>query len=150
MEGMTTDQHPAGEQNVGGAPEARMSAIGLTLASPLYRGATVAMFLSGLGFSAAAPQIASYLVNVLGASLTAAGLFYLTNLTAPVAGYLIGVRSDRNRPTSGAVPDLCCRRVRGLGRDRVLTTVVDAVRGERPGTRRGRRRHLSAVRRSPR
>ena len=45
--------------------------------------------------AAAAPQIASYLVNDLGASLTAAGLFYLTNLTAPVAGYLVGARSDR-------------------------------------------------------
>ncbi len=63
--------------------------------SALFRGATVAMFLSGLGFSAAAPQIASFLVNDLGGSLTAAGLFYLTNLTAPVAGYLVGARSDR-------------------------------------------------------
>src|SRR5690349_14653808 len=71
------------------------SALRLTLASPLYRGATIALFLSGLGFSAAAPQIASFLVNDLGASLTAAGLFYLTNLTAPVAGYLVGARSDR-------------------------------------------------------
>jgi len=71
------------------------SALRLTLASPLYRGATGAMFLSGLGFSAAAPQIASFLVKDLGGSLTAAGLFYLTNLTAPVAGYLVGARSDR-------------------------------------------------------
>ena len=71
------------------------SAVRLTLASPLYRGATIAMFLSGLGFSAAAPQIALFLVNDLGGSLTAAGLFYLTNLTAPVAGYLVGARSDR-------------------------------------------------------
>jgi MFS transporter, SET family, sugar efflux transporter len=72
------------------------SALRMTLASPFYRGATVAMFLSGLGFSAAAPQIASFLVNELGASLTVAGLFYLTNLTAPVAGYLVGARSDRS------------------------------------------------------
>jgi len=71
------------------------SAVQLTLATPLYRGATIAMFLSGLGFSAAAPQIARFLVNDLGASLTVAGLFYLTNLTAPVAGYLVGARSDR-------------------------------------------------------
>lgn len=71
------------------------SALRLTLASPLYRGATLAVFLSALGFSAAAPQIASFLVNDLHASLTAAGLFYLTNLTAPVAGFLIGRRSDR-------------------------------------------------------
>ncbi|XVU22392.1 MFS transporter [Actinoplanes sp. CA-054009] len=74
----------------------RSSAMRLVLASPFYRGATVAMFLSGLGFSAAAPQIASFLVNDLGASLTVAGLFYLTNLTAPVAGYLVGARSDRS------------------------------------------------------
>ncbi|MEV4512622.1 MFS transporter [Dactylosporangium sp. NPDC049525] len=76
-------------------PAAHRSAIRLTLASPVYRGATIAMFLSGLGFSAAAPQIARFLVNDLGGSLTAAGLFYLTNLTAPVAGYLVGARSDR-------------------------------------------------------
>ncbi|GAB1818671.1 MFS transporter [Herbidospora sp. RD11066] len=71
------------------------STLHLTVASPLYRGATIALFLSGLGFSAAAPQIASFLVEDLGASLTAAGLFYLTSLTAPVAGYLVGARSDR-------------------------------------------------------
>jgi len=76
-------------------PAVHRSALRLTLAVPLYRGATIAMFLSGLGFSAAAPQIARFLVNDLGGSLTAAGLFYLTNLTAPVAGYLIGARSDR-------------------------------------------------------
>ena len=64
-------------------------------ASPLYLGSAVAMFLSGLGFSAAAPQIALFLIHDLGASLTTAGLFYLTNLTAPIAGYLIGSRSDR-------------------------------------------------------
>ena len=96
MDGMTTEEHPAGEKRPEPAPGAGMSAMQLTLASPLYRGATVAVFLSALGFSAAAPQIASYLVNDLGASLTAAGLFYLTNLTAPVAGYLVGARSDRS------------------------------------------------------
>ncbi|HJP77686.1 MAG TPA: MFS transporter [Pseudonocardiaceae bacterium] len=71
------------------------SALRVTLASPLYRGATVALFLSGLGISAAAPQIASFLVGELHVSLTTAGLYYLSNLTAPVAGYLIGARSDR-------------------------------------------------------
>jgi SET family sugar efflux transporter-like MFS transporter len=65
-------------------------------ASPLYRGATVALFLSGLGTSAAAPQITLFLVNDLHVSLTSAGLFYLTNITAPLAGYLIGARSDRS------------------------------------------------------
>jgi SET family sugar efflux transporter-like MFS transporter len=61
----------------------------------LYRGATVALFLAGLGMSMAAPQIALFLVNDLHVSLTTAGLYYLTNLTAPVAGYLVGARSDR-------------------------------------------------------
>ncbi|QUQ65051.1 MFS transporter [Kutzneria sp. CA-103260] len=73
----------------------RPSALRVTFASPLYRGATVALFLSGLGMSAAAPQIALFLVNDLHVPLTTAGLYYLTNLTAPVAGYLIGARSDR-------------------------------------------------------
>jgi SET family sugar efflux transporter-like MFS transporter len=63
--------------------------------SPLYRGATLALFLSGLGASAAAPQITLFLVDDLHVSLTTAGLYYLTGITAPVAGYLIGARSDR-------------------------------------------------------
>src|SRR6202451_3049738 len=78
-------------------------------ASPLYRGATVALFLSGLGTSAAAPQITLFLVNDLPVALTTAGLFYLTNITAPLAGYLIGARSDR----SGKRLGLC--RWRGPG-----------------------------------
>lgn len=64
--------------------------------SPLYRGATISLFLSGLGFSAAAPQITLFLVDDLHVSLTTAGLYYLTNLTAPLAGYLVGARSDRS------------------------------------------------------
>src|ERR1700722_17068755 len=63
--------------------------------SPLYRGATIAMFLSGLGASAAAPQIVLFLVKELGTPLPIAGLYYLTNLTAPIAGYLVGNHSDR-------------------------------------------------------
>jgi SET family sugar efflux transporter-like MFS transporter len=71
------------------------SAIRAVWGSPLYRGATVALFLSGLGTSAAAPQITLFLVDYLHVSLTTAGLYYLTSVTAPVAGYLIGARSDR-------------------------------------------------------
>ncbi|WP_194895831.1 MFS transporter [Catenulispora pinisilvae] len=71
------------------------SALRAVLASPLYRGATIALFLSGLGISAAAPQITLFLVDDLHTSLTTAGLYYLTNITAPLAGYLIGTRSDR-------------------------------------------------------
>ncbi|MFV0460466.1 MAG: MFS transporter [Actinomycetales bacterium] len=70
------------------------SSLRVTLTDPLYRGATIALFISGLGASAAAPQIARFLVQDLGASLTVAGLYYLTNLTAPLAGFLIGARSD--------------------------------------------------------
>lgn len=77
--------------DVAAAPTAARS----VWASPLYRGATVALFLSGLGTSAAAPQITLFLVNDLHVSLTVAGLYYLTNLTAPIAGYLVGARSDR-------------------------------------------------------
>jgi MFS transporter, SET family, sugar efflux transporter len=65
------------------------------LSSPLYRGATVAMFFSGLGASAAAPQIVLFLVKELGTPLPIAGLYYLTNLTAPIASYLVGNHSDR-------------------------------------------------------
>jgi SET family sugar efflux transporter-like MFS transporter len=71
------------------------SAVRTVWNSPLYRGATIALFLSGLGTSAAAPQITLFLVKDLHVSLTTAGLYYLTNITAPVAGYLIGARSDR-------------------------------------------------------
>lgn len=73
----------------------KTSALRLVLGHPLYRASTLALFLSGLGISAAAPLIASFLVTGLGASLPVAGLYYLTNLTAPVAGYLVGARSDR-------------------------------------------------------
>jgi len=38
-----------------------------------------AMFLSGLGASAAAPQIVLFLVKELGTPLPIAGLYYLTN-----------------------------------------------------------------------
>src|SRR3984957_12774633 len=71
------------------------SAVRAVWNSPLYRGATAALFLSGLGTSAAAPQIPLFLVHDLHVSLPTAGLYYLTNITAPVAGYLIGARSDR-------------------------------------------------------
>jgi SET family sugar efflux transporter-like MFS transporter len=75
--------------------DVRTSAVRLVLAHPLYRASTLALFLSGLGISAAAPLIASFLVTELGASLPVAGLYYLTNLAAPIAGYLVGARSDR-------------------------------------------------------
>lgn len=75
-------------------PAAERSALGATLAHPLHRGAAMAMLLSGIGTSAAAPQTATFLVTELHTSYAAAGLFYLTNLLAPVAGWLVGSRSD--------------------------------------------------------
>ena len=71
------------------------SALQQMLSSPLYRGATIAMFLSGLVTSAAVPQIVLFLVKELETPLPIAGLYYLTSLTAPLAGYLVGNRSDR-------------------------------------------------------
>lgn len=65
------------------------------LTSPLYRGSAIALFLAGIGASAAAPQIVLFLVRELGASLPVAGLYYLTSLAAPLVGYLIGRYSDR-------------------------------------------------------
>lgn len=91
----------------------RTTALSLLAAVPFYRGAAAALFLSGLGFSAAAPQIATFLVRELDASLTTAGLYYLTNLTAPVAGYLIGARSDRTGKRLGLFR--LCAAIGGLG-----------------------------------
>jgi hypothetical protein len=76
-------------------------------ASPLYRGATLALFLSGLGTSAAAPQITLFLVDDLHVSLTTAGLYYLTNITAPVAGYLSA--HARTAPADGSGSSGCAR-----------------------------------------
>jgi len=79
-----------------GAPSPKSSSVLLqVLSSPLYRGAAAAMFLSGIGISAAAPQIVFFMVKELGASLPVAGLYYLTSLTAPIAGYIVGRHSDR-------------------------------------------------------
>ena len=55
------------------------STVRLVLGSPLYRRATLSL----------------YLVQDLHASLPVAGLFFLTNLAAPVLGFLVGTWSDR-------------------------------------------------------
>ena len=46
-------------------------------------------------------------------ALTTAGLFYLTNLTAPVVGYLVGARSDRTGKRLGLFR--CCAVAGSLG-----------------------------------
>ncbi len=76
-------------------PTGHSPALYQVAASKLFLGATIAMFLSGLGTSAAAPQIVLFLVKELGASLPLAGFYYLTSLAAPVAGYWVGRYSDR-------------------------------------------------------
>jgi len=70
------------------------SALRQVASSRFFLGATIAMFLSGLGTSAAAPQLVPFLVKELGASLPLAGFYYLTSLAAPVAGYFVGRYSD--------------------------------------------------------
>ena len=71
------------------------STLGLVLGSRLYRRATASLFFAGLGISVAMPQLSLFLVQDLGASLPAAGLFFLTNLTAPILGFVVGRWSDR-------------------------------------------------------
>jgi SET family sugar efflux transporter-like MFS transporter len=61
----------------------------------MYRRATLSLFFAGLGISVAMPQLSLFLVQELHASLPVAGLFFLTNLTAPVLGFLVGSWSDR-------------------------------------------------------
>lgn len=63
--------------------------------TPFYRRAFLALFISGIGVSATTPQLTLFLVNDLGASLPVAGLYYLVNLVAPIAGFILGSLSDR-------------------------------------------------------
>src|SRR4051794_21600594 len=71
------------------------STIRLVAGHRFFRSAFLALFVSGIGVSATMPQLTLFLVRDLGASLPIAGLYYLTNLAAPVAGYLVGRWSDR-------------------------------------------------------
>ncbi|HEV2919614.1 MAG TPA: hypothetical protein VG673_10275, partial [Actinomycetota bacterium] len=71
------------------------STLGVVLRSRLYRRAMVSLFFAGLGISIAVPQLSLFLVRDLHASLPVAGLFFLTNLAAPVLGFVVGRWSDR-------------------------------------------------------
>ncbi|MEU4191927.1 MFS transporter [Kribbella sp. NPDC026611] len=64
--------------------------------SRFYRAAFLSLLVAGIGLSAATPQLTLSLVRDLGAPLPVAGLYYVTNLAAPVAGYLVGRWSDRS------------------------------------------------------
>ena len=61
----------------------------------------MSLFFAGLGISMAMPQLSLFLVQDLHASLPVAGLFFLTNLAAPVLGFVVGRWSDRltDRPS---------------------------------------------------
>jgi SET family sugar efflux transporter-like MFS transporter len=71
------------------------SAAALVWRSPFLRSAFLALFISGLAVSSTMPQMTLYLVNELSASVPVAGLYYLTNFAAPLAGYWLGSLSDR-------------------------------------------------------
>ena len=71
------------------------STLGVVLRRGFYRRAVLSLFFAGLGISIAIPQLSLFLVQELHASLPLAGLFFLTNLVAPVLGFVVGRWSDR-------------------------------------------------------
>lgn len=71
------------------------SAFNVVIQSRFYRSAFLALLIAGIGLSAATPQLTLFMVRDLGAPLPVAGLYYITNLAAPVAGYVVGRWSDR-------------------------------------------------------
>ncbi|MEV6412744.1 MFS transporter [Kribbella sp. NPDC051718] len=71
------------------------SALGIVFRSKVYRASFLALLIAGIGMSAATPQLTLFLVRELHTPLPVAGLYYVTNLAAPVAGYLVGRLSDR-------------------------------------------------------
>lgn len=73
------------------------SALGIVLRSRFYRSAFLSLLIAGVGLSAATPQLTLFLVRELHTPLPVAGLYYVTNLAAPVAGFLVGRWSDRAR-----------------------------------------------------
>ena len=91
----------------------RISTVSLIVGSRFYRSAFLALLVGGVAMSATMPQMTLFLVRELGASLPVAGLYYLTNLAAPVAGYLIGRWSDRRSERLGLFR--LCALAGGLG-----------------------------------
>src|SRR3977135_4527771 len=71
------------------------SALGIVLRSRFYRSAFLSLLIAGIGMSAATPQLTLFLVRDLGTPLPVAGLYYVTNLAAPLGGFLVGRWSDR-------------------------------------------------------
>ncbi len=77
------------------AAERADTAIRIVARTPFFRSAFLALFVAGVGFSATLPQLTLFLTRDLHASVPVAGLYFLTNLSAPVAGFAIGLLSDR-------------------------------------------------------
>lgn len=76
-------------------PTSARPPLAIVLHDRFYRSALLALLLSGMATSAAVPQLTTFFVTQLGASLPQAGLYYLTNVTAPVVGFALGRLSDR-------------------------------------------------------
>jgi SET family sugar efflux transporter-like MFS transporter len=72
------------------------SAVRIVVQSRFYRSAFLSLLIAGIGTSAATPQLTLFLVRELGTPLPVAGLYYVTNLAAPLAGFLVGRLSDRS------------------------------------------------------
>ncbi len=72
------------------------SALRIVVRSRFYRSAFLSLLIAGIGTSAATPQLTLFLVRELGTPLPVAGLYYVTNLAAPLAGFLVGRWSDRS------------------------------------------------------
>jgi SET family sugar efflux transporter-like MFS transporter len=71
------------------------TAVRIVARNPFFRSAFLALFIAGIGFSATLPQLTLFLTRDLHASVPVAGLYFLTNLSAPVAGFAVGLLSDR-------------------------------------------------------
>lgn len=81
---------------VGASGQPPLSATRYIVRSRLLRGAFLSLVISGIGISLTAPQITLFLVQELHLSTAQAGLYFLTNLSAPIAGYIVGSASDRS------------------------------------------------------
>ncbi|KNY05941.1 MFS transporter [Microbacterium sp. GCS4] len=77
------------------SPRAEASATRYIVRSRLLRGAFLSLVISGIGMSITAPQITLFLVEELHLTDSQAGLYFLTNLVAPITGYIVGSLSDR-------------------------------------------------------
>ena len=83
------------EPPAAGAPSPVERPLTIVWRHPFFRSALITLLLSGIATSAAVPQLTTFFVTDLGATLPQAGLYYLTNVTAPLVGFAMGRLSDR-------------------------------------------------------